>query len=75
MPVVTLGAPYLIAGCTFPALTSGAPPCVSAQWTSGAARVTSMGLPVILQDSTSLCAPNGTPLTPVIAAQARVTAQ
>jgi uncharacterized Zn-binding protein involved in type VI secretion len=64
MPVVTLSDPYTVAGCTFPAMTTGSPPCVTAQWTSGAVRVTSMGSPVVLQTSTSACAPNGTPLMP-----------
>lgn len=75
MPIVTVPGPYTVAGCTFPAMTSGAsPPCVTAQWTSGAVRVTSMGAPVVLLDGTSVCTPNGTPLIPVTA-QARVSAE
>ena len=74
MPVVTLANPYAVAGCTFPAMTSGgSPPCATAQWTSGAVRVTSMGSPLVLQSSTSVCTPNGTPLV-VMSTQTRVSA-
>ena len=62
-PIVTMTSTYTIAGCTFPAMTSGAqPPCATAQWTSAAGRVTSMGQPVLLQDSVATCVPTGTPL-------------
>ena len=62
-PIVTMANTYTIAGCTFPAMTSGAqPPCATAQWTTAAARVTSMGQPVLLQDSVATCDPTGTPL-------------
>jgi hypothetical protein len=62
-PIVTMASTYSIAGCTFPAMTSGTqPPCATAQWTTGAARVTSMGQPVLLQDSVATCIPTGTPL-------------
>lgn len=71
MPIVTVAAPYAVAGCTFPAMTSGAPPCVTAQWTTGAVRITSMGSPVVLLDSMSVCTPNGTPLI-CVTTQARV---
>jgi|SRR5215471_18918581 len=73
MSIVTMTAPYTIAGCTFPAMTTGAPPCVTAQWTTGATRVTSAGSPVVLLDSTSVCAPNGTPLI-LMSTQTRVSA-
>jgi uncharacterized Zn-binding protein involved in type VI secretion len=60
-PIVTMTAPYVIAGCPFN--VSGAPsPCVTAQWVTGATRVTSNGAPVLLFDSQAICAPNGTPL-------------
>jgi hypothetical protein len=74
MPIVTITAPYSVAGCTFPAMTSGgSPPCVTAQWSTGATRVTSAGSPVVLQASTSVCSPNGTPLM-IISTQTRVSA-
>jgi hypothetical protein len=61
-PVTTLSGPYAIAGCPFN--VSGSPvPCVSAQWTVGATRVRSSGVPLLLADSQAICAPNGTPVT------------
>lgn len=61
-PVTTVSGPYAIAGCPFS--TPGGPvPCVSAQWTVGATRVRSSGVPVLLADSQAVCAPNGTPVT------------
>ena len=72
-PIVTMSSPYAIAGCTFPSLSSGAPPCVTAQWITAAVRVTAMGQPVVLQDSQATCAPNGTPLL-ILATQTRVSA-
>ena len=70
-PVVTMPVPYAIAGCTFPAISTGAPPCATAQWTVAATRVTSMGQPLVLQDSVATCIPTGTPLL-VVTAQPRV---
>jgi hypothetical protein len=60
-PVVTQAAPYAVAGCPFN--VSGAPvPCVTAQWVTAALRVRAGGVPVLLQDSQAVCAPNGTGL-------------
>jgi hypothetical protein len=68
-PTVTMAAPYVVAGCTF---APGAPsPCVTAQWIVAATRVTSNGQPLVLMDSQAICAPNGTPLIPIVA-QTRV---
>jgi hypothetical protein len=65
-----MSAPWVVAGCPFN--VSGSPvPCVTATWVVAAARVMSNGQPVVLMDSQSVCAPNGTPLIPV-AAQTRV---
>jgi hypothetical protein len=72
-PIVTIANTYTIAGCTFPAMSSGAPPCATAQWTTAAGRVTSMGQPVLLQDSQATCVPTGTPLL-VVTTQPRVSA-
>jgi hypothetical protein len=72
-PIVTMANAYAVAGCTFPSMSSGAPPCATAAWTMGAARVTSMGQPVILQDSQATCVPTGTPLL-IVTTQPRVTA-
>jgi len=72
-PVVTQAAPYTVAGCPFN--VSGAPvPCVTAQWVTAAMRVRAGGLPVLLQDSQAICAPNGTPLT-IVMTQFRVRGQ
>jgi len=73
MPTTTLATPYLIAGCTFPAMVPGAPPCVTAQFITAATRVSSMGQPLLLVDSQALCVPNGTPVL-ILSAQPRVTA-
>lgn len=70
MPTVTQATPYMVAGCTFPAQTSGAPPCVTAQWLRGAARVFSNGQPVLLLDSQSLTN-NAVPLQ-ILVTQTRV---
>jgi len=70
MPVATLVSQYTVAGC---ALTGTAvPPCVTAQWITGATRVLAGGVPVLLSLGQSVCAPTGTPLL-VIATQTRVT--
>ncbi len=58
--VVTQSAGYTVSGCGLAA--SGSPPCVSAQWTTGATRVFSNGVPVLLQDSQAVCTPTGTGL-------------
>jgi len=72
-PVVTQAAPYTVAGCPFN--VSGAPvPCVTAQWVTAAIRVRAGGLPVLLQDSQAICAPNGTPLN-IVMTQVRVKGQ
>ena len=61
-PIVMQPNPHTVAGCPFN--VSGAPmPCVVAQWVVGAVRVRSMGMPVLLQDSQAVCAPNGTPVS------------
>jgi hypothetical protein len=64
-------APYMVAGCPF-VPPGGNGPCVTAQWVTSALRVTSNGLPVLLQDSQAICAPTGTPLL-ILTTQVRVT--
>lgn len=72
MPTVTMAAPYMVAGCTLPAISSGTqPPCVTAQWATAATRLSSNGQPLLLLDSQATCIPNGTPLV-VMATQTRV---
>lgn len=63
-PVVTLTTPYVVAGC---ALTgSGSPPCVTAQWVSGATRVVAGGAPVVNLAGQAVCTPSGTGLIPLV---------
>lgn len=68
-PTVTMSAPYTVAGCSLPPNAGG--PCVTAQWVTAATRVLSGGVPLLLQDSRSVCAPTGTPLN-VVVTQVRV---
>ena len=69
-PIATIAPPYSVAGCTY---TSAPGPCVTGQWTVGAARVTSLGQPVAIQTGVAVCAPSGAPLA-AVAAQPRVIA-
>jgi len=70
-PIVTQSCTYVIAGCPF-IVPPGIPmPCVTGQWITGATRVTAGSVPVLLQDSQSICVPNGTPLT-IVVTQTRV---
>jgi hypothetical protein len=68
---VLMPVPYGVAGCPFVSGTVPTP-CVTGQWTTAATRITSMGQPLVLFDSRSVCAPNGTPLV-VLLSQTRVT--
>ena len=49
-------------------------PCVTAQWVVAATRVKSGGMPLLLQDSTAVCVPNGTGVN-IVLTQLRVKAQ
>lgn len=73
LPTVVATVPYAVAGCTFPAMAPGSPPCATANWTTGATRVTSNGQPLVLIDSVGICVPTGTPLV-ISGTQPRVTA-
>jgi len=67
-PVVTMPGAYVVAGCS---LSGSAPFCATATFITAATRVTSMGQPVLLQDSQSTCVAPGTPLL-IVATQVRV---
>jgi hypothetical protein len=69
---VTLSAPYTIAGCPF-VPTAGTGPCATAQWVVGATRVTSFGVPLVIQTGQAVCVPTGTGLQ-VLAVQSKVIA-
>jgi hypothetical protein len=69
-PVVVQSGPYAVAGCGF-VPPGGNGPCVTGIVVSAAKRVLAGGVPVVLMDSVTTCAPTGTPLIPV-QAQTRV---
>ena len=69
-PTVTQSCIYTIAGCPFN-ISSVPVPCVTGQWITAATRVMAGGMPVLLQDSQSICTPNGTPMT-IVVTQTRV---
>lgn len=73
-PVVPMPGPWLVAGCALPPPPLANGPCVTAKWMTGSLRVKSMGLPLLLIDSMSLCVLSATPLVP-LACQTRVVAQ
>ena len=68
-PIVTQAAPYIVAGCTL--VPPPIPPCVSAQWVTGATRVLAGGVPLLLSDSQAVCTPTGTGVI-ITATQVRV---
>ena len=69
-PITTQPTPYTVAGCIFN--VAGAPsPCVTAQWVTAATRVRAGNMPVLLQDSQAICAPNGTGVN-IVMTQVRV---
>jgi hypothetical protein len=70
-PSIVTSAPWTVAGCTLPPASGG--PCVTAQWTSGTVRVTSVGQPLVVATGSATCLPTGVPLQ-VALTQARVTA-
>lgn len=70
-PVVTQTTLYAITGCALTGTPN--PPCVTAQWVTGAVRVLAGGVPLVVQSSQAVCVPTGTGLIPV-AVQPRVVA-
>jgi hypothetical protein len=72
-PTVLMPTPYVVAGCTLPPPPGANGPCVTGQWLSGTTRVTSNGLPLLVQSSQSVCAPTGTPMI-IAVTQTRVSA-
>jgi hypothetical protein len=68
-PVVTQSTPYIVAGCGLTGTPS--PPCVTAQWVTAAVRVRAGSVPVLLQDSQSVCTASGGKLN-VVVTQLRV---
>lgn len=72
-PSVLVSSPYTVAGCAFPPPPTANGPCVSGTWQTGTTRVLSNGQPLLVQSSTSICVPTGTPMI-VVAPQPRVSA-
>ena len=72
-PIVLQPSPHTVAGCPFTTPGGTPQPCITANWVSGATRITSNGMPVLLQDSQATCVPNGTPVT-IVSTQSKVTA-
>jgi len=72
-PSVLMSSPYTIAGCTMPPPNAGNGPCVTATLLSGSTRVMSLGQPLVVQSSQSICTPTGTPLS-ILLTQTRVSA-
>ncbi|MBI4939648.1 MAG: hypothetical protein HY830_02740 [Actinobacteria bacterium] len=68
---VSLTPPWTVAGCPFPPNSGG--PCVTAMWTAGTVRVTSMRQPLVVRSGSATCTPTAVPLQ-VAATQVRVTA-
>lgn len=64
--VVTQPTQYTIAGCTMPPPIAGNGPCITATWLTAATRVRASGIPVLLQDSSSICTTTGTKLNVVV---------
>ena len=63
--------PWTISGCPFTTPAGSPMPCVTAQWSTAATRVSSGGMPLLLQDSQATCVPNGTGLN-IVMTQTRV---
>lgn len=63
-PAIGQAAPWAVAGCALSTTTT--PPCVTANWVVAAVRVTSTGIPLVIQTGTAVCAPTGTGLLPVV---------
>ena len=61
---VTAASAYVVSACPLPPNAGG--PCLTAQWTTPATRVTIGGVPALLMDSRSVCVPTGAPLNPVV---------
>jgi hypothetical protein len=72
-PTVLVSTTYVIAGCTMPPPSAGDGPCVTAHWLTGTTRVTSDGQPLLVQSSSAVCAPTGTPLM-IVMTQTRASA-
>ena len=70
-PTVAMASVYTVAGCALPPPPAANGPCVTGQFITAATRITSLGQPLLLFDSQSICTPTGTPLL-IVQTQTRV---
>ena len=70
-PIATLSSPYAVAGCAFPTASGG--PCVTGAVGPGRDARARRGRTGLVQSGFAVCAPTGTPLTPLVM-QPRVSA-
>lgn len=63
--------PWVVAGCTLPPPPAANGPDATVVWSTGAIRVKSLGMPVLLFDSIGIAAISGLPVT-VVTTQFRV---
>jgi hypothetical protein len=73
-PAIGQATTYTVAGCPFTLPAPAPSPCLTATWVVAATRVMSGGIPLVLQDSTAVCVPNGTGLQVLFPGQLRVRA-
>ena len=71
MGIATMASYHVITGCPFVS-PGGNGPCATGQWMVASTRIMAGGMPVLLQDSVSICVPTATPLRPLFT-QTRVT--
>ena len=76
VPVPVIASPFVVAGCTMPPPPAGNGPDVTGMWIppTGTVRVTSMGMPLVVQSSQSTCLITGAPGIIMMPGQVRVTA-
>ena len=72
-PVVQMSSVYTIAGCAFPPPPAANGPCVTGQFIVGTTRVMAGGQPLLVQSSSGICVPTGTP-TSIVVTQMKVQA-
>jgi uncharacterized Zn-binding protein involved in type VI secretion len=70
-PVATIGDVYVVSGCPFTTPAGVPEPCVSVQWTVGAARVTIEGRPALVTSAVGLCQGNVPAPPSIVPAQLR----
>lgn len=72
-PTVQQPNPWMVAGCPYTVPGPSPMPCITAQWITGTTRTLSGGMPLLIQTSQAICAPNGTGVN-ILVTQVRVKA-